>query len=1157
MWISKNIKVLIQISTLLIVGIFNLSNPQKIHATTVSDNFNRSDGGLGSNWTTITGTQDPEIINNLVKVPISKNASLQSAFWSSNSFSNNQYVQAIFPNNPNLIAYGPGIGVRLADSRGYILWWGNNADKVTIWRMDSALSWTQIAASNSLTISNTDLWKLTAVGSTLKGYQNGNLVVQTTDATYSNGNPGVWLYYNSNQLDDWSAGDIGLPIYTLGGTVSGLTGTVVLQNNGYDNLSISSNGAFVFDTELAGGENYAITIYSQPSGKICTVTNGTGTITSANVTDVRVSCISGTYAEDNFNRANGSLGSSWTDFSAGGLIISSQTVVGTLDTSGSIRTAETYTSDQYSELTLTSNQLVENQWIGPTVRTGNGGQDLYVGLYWWNNGSPVLRIYKRNSGVWTQLGSQYSCGPLPAGTKLKVMVVGNTVSFLLNDVEKIAAYDASITSGAPGIAATSTNSYADNWTGGDADFEAHYLSTDANGVKSYNMISAYNGYGPHVLRVLEPTNPTPNVAHNIIYVLPVEEEGYTTYGDGLETLRQLNAHNQYNLTIVAPQFHVKPWYADHPTDANIKYESFMAIDLAPWVNDILETTGNEQHWLLGFSKSGMGSMSLIFKHPDLFTLAAVWDFPANMSTYDQYDSAANYGTNNNFLTNYRLTSGFLEARKSNFLINNRIWISGFNVFHTDISDFDALLTSKNIVHTLADQQDRAHNWNSGWVPLALSGLYQNSLTYREDTIPPTITAFTIPASSTSKTISITTFTANDNISVTGYLLTESASTPSVNDLGWSTTAPTTYTFQSIGNNTLWAWVKDADGNISPGMQDSINITESTPATDNTSSGNYASAPICSDQEPGQKAPWLFSASAMDSQSIKLFFTAAGDPVDKYVLEYGTKSGDYPYGIQNMGIISSEPMTFTVNYLQPNTIYYFRIKGGNGCATGPWSNEITAKTQDIISFDQLNITKVQLEKVVSNSCKSYIIQDGDTLWSISESLLGNGSKFQEIIEQNKKTYPSLIESDLLKIGWVLKINCEGGIHIVDEAPKEGYVVKVKVVDDNNQPVEGASVTLHSTPRTEITDSSGIALFQNVESGDHKLIIKYDKFEGEQSINLTGNTKEFDLNISVEEKPFSLSPLGFIIIGFMSLIIIILTILLYKNKKITQKFNQHSI
>ena len=49
------------------------------------------------------------------------------------------------------------------------------------------------------------------------------------------------------------------------------------------------------------------------------------------------------------------------------------------------------------------------------------------------------------------------------------------------------------------------------------------------------------------------------------------------------------------------------------------------------------------------------------KHPDLFSLAASWDFPADMSSYDQYGAASSYGTDANFQANYRLTPAFLRC----------------------------------------------------------------------------------------------------------------------------------------------------------------------------------------------------------------------------------------------------------------------------------------------------------------------------------------------------------------------------------------------------------------------------------------------------------------------------------------------------------------
>jgi len=84
--------------------------------------------------------------------------------------------------------------------------------------------------------------------------------------------------------------------YTIGGTVSGLSGTgLVLQNNGGNNLAVSANGSFTFGTPIDSGSAYNVAVLTQPSGpaQACTVTSGTGTAT-ANVTSVVVTCAANT-----------------------------------------------------------------------------------------------------------------------------------------------------------------------------------------------------------------------------------------------------------------------------------------------------------------------------------------------------------------------------------------------------------------------------------------------------------------------------------------------------------------------------------------------------------------------------------------------------------------------------------------------------------------------------------------------------------------------------------------------------------------------------------------------------------------------------------------------------------------------------------------------
>ena len=83
-----------------------------------------------------------------------------------------------------------------------------------------------------------------------------------------------------------------VPTYSIGGTVSGLTGIVTLyEDTSGEDLALSTNGSFAFATEQVDGTPYTVTVLAQPTGQTCSVTNGTGTIATADVTNVGVTCV--------------------------------------------------------------------------------------------------------------------------------------------------------------------------------------------------------------------------------------------------------------------------------------------------------------------------------------------------------------------------------------------------------------------------------------------------------------------------------------------------------------------------------------------------------------------------------------------------------------------------------------------------------------------------------------------------------------------------------------------------------------------------------------------------------------------------------------------------------------------------------------------------
>jgi 6-phosphogluconolactonase len=84
-------------------------------------------------------------------------------------------------------------------------------------------------------------------------------------------------------------GSNGCDPVSIGGTVSGLTGTLVLELNGTDPITITANGSFVFDRKLPPDNSYTVTVLTQPAGETCTVSNGSG-VAGIGVSNVAVNC---------------------------------------------------------------------------------------------------------------------------------------------------------------------------------------------------------------------------------------------------------------------------------------------------------------------------------------------------------------------------------------------------------------------------------------------------------------------------------------------------------------------------------------------------------------------------------------------------------------------------------------------------------------------------------------------------------------------------------------------------------------------------------------------------------------------------------------------------------------------------------------------------
>jgi hypothetical protein len=78
----------------------------------------------------------------------------------------------------------------------------------------------------------------------------------------------------------------------VGGTVTGLVGGLVLRNNGGDDLFITADGPFTFQTVIPAGSAYNVTLAAEPAAQACRLANASGTAGTRDITDITVTCVS-------------------------------------------------------------------------------------------------------------------------------------------------------------------------------------------------------------------------------------------------------------------------------------------------------------------------------------------------------------------------------------------------------------------------------------------------------------------------------------------------------------------------------------------------------------------------------------------------------------------------------------------------------------------------------------------------------------------------------------------------------------------------------------------------------------------------------------------------------------------------------------------------
>lgn len=253
----------------------------------------------------------------------------------------------------------------------------------------------------------------------------------------------------------------------------------------------------------------------------------------------------------------------------------------------------------------------------------------------------------------------------------------------------------------------------------------------------------------------------------------------------------------------------------------------------------------------------------------------------------------------------------------------------------------------------------------------------------------------------------------------------------------------------------------------------------------------ASAQSCNEAVPG-KTPVLYAAIP-ETSTVNLFFKDAGEPFDKYYIEYGTKSGAYSWSAANIG---KEINNYVIKLLSPNTKYYFRIRTGNGCATGAWSNEISTTTSGSAIFSRLETVNAKLEPVLIDKQSS------------------------DKVEKNNK-----------------------------QEIKSKAKITIKVVSQELKPMNDVKVRLLTVGQELTTNEQGMVFFEGVGYGNQTIQISTNGYENQQSIFVTQDAEEFNLTITVNNNKTLVAPATIVAIASVILITLLLLIIfaLRKNKK----------
>ncbi|MFL5307613.1 MAG: LamG-like jellyroll fold domain-containing protein [Polyangia bacterium] len=223
--------------------------------------------------------------------------------------------------------------------------------------------------------------------------------------------------------------------FAVGGSISGLAGTVTLTNNAGDDVNVTSNGTFSFPTLVTSGQPYKIEVKTQPAtpSQTCTVTNGSGTVAGAMIS-ATVACVTNAFK----------LKAAVMGVKAAGLTLENGTDMLAVSADGTVTVSAAVLSGTSYTLAIASQPVGQTCTIAPPASGMMGGSDVTI------NVSCVDNLYTVKATV-----SGVAGGKVTLTNGADSLLVGNGTASFPTQLTNGASY--SVAASGPVMTCTVTN----------------------------------------------------------------------------------------------------------------------------------------------------------------------------------------------------------------------------------------------------------------------------------------------------------------------------------------------------------------------------------------------------------------------------------------------------------------------------------------------------------------------------------------------------------------------------------------------------------------------------------------------------------------------------------------------------------------------------